>query len=173
MKIGSSLALICIGAILAFAVTGNTSVFNIHTAGWVLMLVGLVGLLLPRSATGWLGRRLLIRRTYPGGRVQQVPVPPYVHRTPSAIEGGLVPPQPILADLEEGGDLIEETEVDPYSTDPYVPGAYVSEAPYPSRPARSDGGPTDGRTGRYGTGSHGTGRPPSPTEVIDDLYEEP
>ena len=38
MKISSSLALICIGAILAFAVTATPSFFNLHTAGWVLML---------------------------------------------------------------------------------------------------------------------------------------
>ena len=61
MKTGAGLALICVGAILAFAVTGNTSVFNIHTAGWVLMLVGLVGLLLPGRTYGWLGRRMLVQ----------------------------------------------------------------------------------------------------------------
>ena len=73
MKTGSGLALICIGAILAFAVTGNTSVFNMHTAGWVLMLIGLVGLLLPSRTTGWLGRRLLVRRSYPSGRARAHP----------------------------------------------------------------------------------------------------
>jgi hypothetical protein len=82
MKIGSSLALICVGAILAFAVTTNTSVFNLHTAGWVIMLIGVIGLLLPGRTAGWLGRRLLVRRTYPGGRVEQIPVPPYVARNP-------------------------------------------------------------------------------------------
>ena len=58
MKIGSSLALICVGAILAFAVTTNTSVFNLHTAGWVLMLIGVIGLLLPGRTAGWLGHSL-------------------------------------------------------------------------------------------------------------------
>ena len=71
MKTGASLTLICIGAILAFAVTGNTSFFNVHTAGWVLMLIGVIGLLLPKRTGGWLGRRLLVRRTYPGGQGQQ------------------------------------------------------------------------------------------------------
>jgi hypothetical protein len=32
MKTGMGLALIAVGAILAFAVTTNTSVFNLHTA---------------------------------------------------------------------------------------------------------------------------------------------
>ena len=55
MKIGSGLALICVGAILAFAVTANTSFFNLHTAGWVLMIIGVFGLLLPNRTYGWLG----------------------------------------------------------------------------------------------------------------------
>ena len=44
MKTGVGLALIAVGAILAFAVTTNTSVFNLHTAGWVLIIIGLRGL---------------------------------------------------------------------------------------------------------------------------------
>jgi len=113
MKIGSSLALICIGAILAFAVTTNTPVFNLHTAGWVLMLIGVIGLLLPNRTSGWLGRRLLVRRSYPGGRVEHVPVPPYVARNPgtSALERGL-PSRPTL--LDEEVDLIEDAE-QPYT----------------------------------------------------------
>jgi hypothetical protein len=113
MKIGSSLALICVGAILAFAVTANTSVFNLHTAGWVIMLIGVIGLLLPGRTAGWLGRRLLVRRTYPGGRVEQVPVAPYAARNPatSAIEQGL-PSRPTLLDDEQ--DLIEDAEVPQY-----------------------------------------------------------
>jgi hypothetical protein len=106
MKIGSSLALICVGAILAFAVTTNTSDFNLHTAGWVIMLIGVIGLLLPGRTAGWLGRRLLVRRTYPSGRVEQISVPPYAARTPgpSAIEQG-VPSRPTLLDEQ---DLIED-----------------------------------------------------------------
>jgi hypothetical protein len=109
MKIGSSLALICVGAILAFAVTTNTSVFNLHTAGWVIMLIGVIGLLLPGRTAGWLGRRLLVRRTYPGGRVEQIPVPPYVARNPgpTVIQQAL-PSRPTLLDEE---DLIEDAEV--------------------------------------------------------------
>jgi hypothetical protein len=125
MKIGSSLALICVGAILAFAVTTNTSVFNLHTAGWVIMLIGVIGLLLPGRTAGWLGRRLLVRRTYPGGRVEQVPVAPYVARNqgPSAIEQGL-PARPTLLDDEQ--DLIEDADVTQYRT---ATGHVVSDPP--------------------------------------------
>jgi hypothetical protein len=43
MKTGVGLAVIAVGAILAFAVTTNTSVFNLHTAGWVLPAPGALG----------------------------------------------------------------------------------------------------------------------------------
>lgn len=109
MKIGSGLALICVGAIFAFAVTTNTSVFNLHTAGWVLMIIGVIGLTLPGRTYGWLGRRLLVRRSYPRGRVEHIPQPPYVARNPgvSALPRGL-PSRPTLLDQED--DLIETAE---------------------------------------------------------------
>ena len=62
MKTGMGLALIGIGAILAFAVTTNTSVFNLHTAGYVIMLIGILGLAIPRRGYGWVGRRLFVRQ---------------------------------------------------------------------------------------------------------------
>lgn len=144
MKIGSGLALICVGAILAFAVTANTSVFNIHTAGWVLMLVGLIGLLLPRSTAGWLGRRLLVRRTYRGGRVGQVPVRSYVANNPGTrpLRAGLPSPSSLI-DQDRPVDLIDEGEDPRY--DPAA-GQPQSEAP---------------------------GTPGAATEVIEDLYEQP
>jgi membrane-bound ClpP family serine protease len=47
MRIGASLFLIAVGAILKFAVTTqNTHGFNIGTAGVILMIVGAVGLLI-------------------------------------------------------------------------------------------------------------------------------
>ena len=146
MKTGAGLALICVGAILAFAVTGNTSVFNIHTAGWVLMLVGLVGLLLPGRTYGWLGRRLQVRRTYPGGQAGRIP--PYGPRNPATpeLEAGL-PSRPTL--LDQQGDLIEESEVVDY-----------------------DG--IQPETARQGTVYVPPSRQPgATTEVIEDLYEQP
>lgn len=47
MRIGGSLLLIAIGAILRFAVTvHNSHGFNVHTAGVILMVVGAIGLVL-------------------------------------------------------------------------------------------------------------------------------
>jgi hypothetical protein len=46
MTIGTSILLVAIGAILKWAVTAHTNGFNIQTAGTVLIVVGLVGLVL-------------------------------------------------------------------------------------------------------------------------------
>jgi len=117
MKTGAGLAFIAVGAILAFAIHGSPGWVNVHTVGWVLMLVGLVGMVLPRRTYGWLGRRMTVRRSYPGGQVvQQRTVPSYVGLNPAAAreeeEAGL-PPEPTLVDQE---DLIDGTRLngEPY-----------------------------------------------------------
>jgi hypothetical protein len=93
MRTGAGLALICVGAILAFAVTTNTQFFNLHTAGWVMMIIGVIGLIAPRRTYGWLNRRLVRRtRIYPDGRqVDETTVPPYVAFNPGTarIRAGL------------------------------------------------------------------------------------
>lgn len=46
MRIGAALTLIAIGAILKFAITvHSTHGFNLNTAGVILMVVGIIGLL--------------------------------------------------------------------------------------------------------------------------------
>jgi hypothetical protein len=81
MKYGTGLLLIGVGAIFAFAVTTNTSVFNLHTAGYIVMFIGVLGMVLPRHATSWVGRRLFVRRySQLRGRVENVTYPPYVTR---------------------------------------------------------------------------------------------
>jgi hypothetical protein len=154
MKIGSSLALICIGAILAFAVTATPSFFNLHTAGWVLMLIGVIGLLIPARTAGWLGRRVLVRRSYPSGRVEQVPVQPYVARNPGAsILPQELPPRPTLLDLNQEDDLIEDAAPGYDVIQKTEPNGYRAPADQPQPDAR--------------------GSRPAATEVIEDLYEQP
>jgi hypothetical protein len=96
MKTGMGLVLIGIGAIFAFAVTTNTSVFNLHTAGWVIMIIGVIGLAVPRRGYGWVGRRLFVRqaRWRPGGRVEEVTYPTGVNRNPAntRVRAGLPAP---------------------------------------------------------------------------------
>lgn len=69
MKTTMGLLVIAVGAILAFAVTANTSDLNLHTTGFVLMIIGVLGLVLPRGSYGWLSTRLIRRRVVGrGGR---------------------------------------------------------------------------------------------------------
>lgn len=62
MKTATGLALVAIGAILAFAVTAHPTGLNLQAAGWVLIVVGLAGLFVPRRGFGWLRRRVVVRR---------------------------------------------------------------------------------------------------------------
>lgn len=132
MRTGVGLLLIAVGAILAFAVTTNTSVFNLHTAGYVLILVGILGFVLPRRATGWMGRRLV--RSRQGGRqviTEDVTYESYAtpkeaaeadleavksgdtapDQVPTKADG--VPVEGVPADVPPGTDYISET----YETD--------------------------------------------------------
>src|SRR5262249_43867794 len=85
MKTGVGLAVIAVGAILAFAVTTNTSVFNLHTAGWVLIIIGIVGIAIPRRGYGWVGRRVFTRQTpwRPRTRVEEDSYPADITGTPA------------------------------------------------------------------------------------------
>jgi hypothetical protein len=68
MGLGASIFLIAVGAILAFAVTAEVTGIDIATVGWILMIVGAVGLLLSLifwSSWGGLGtwrRETIVRR---------------------------------------------------------------------------------------------------------------
>ena len=58
MYIGTSIFLIALGAILAFAVTATVAGIDIHTAGVILMVVGGIGLLVSLLyAAVWSDRR--------------------------------------------------------------------------------------------------------------------
>ena len=46
MGLGVGLILAAVGAVLAFAVDTTVSGVNIHTVGWILLIVGIVGILL-------------------------------------------------------------------------------------------------------------------------------
>jgi len=76
MGTGVSLILIAVGAVLAWAVNATTSGFNVHTVGYILLVVGIVGLILSMifwsswAGPGYFsgGRRRTISETGPGGR---------------------------------------------------------------------------------------------------------
>jgi uncharacterized protein DUF6458 len=74
MGIPVSLVLIAGGAILAFAVTDTSNVIDIATVGWILMVVGFVGLLLSFIMwDSWAGGGYW---SSPNVRVRRRPPPP-------------------------------------------------------------------------------------------------
>ena len=63
MGLGVGLILAAAGAILAFAVTDNVSGVNIHAIGWILLAVGLFGILLSLIFwSSWAGPGYFTRR---------------------------------------------------------------------------------------------------------------
>jgi hypothetical protein len=78
MGIGVSIFLIAVGAILAFAVNAEANGIDIQTVGWIVLAVGLMGLVLSMifwSSWGGPGYFTSRRRTY----VEEGPAapPPY------------------------------------------------------------------------------------------------
>lgn len=61
MKTTTALALAAAGAVLAFAVTAHPHWFSFQVAGWVLMVTGVLGVVLPRRKQGWLRRRTVLQ----------------------------------------------------------------------------------------------------------------
>jgi hypothetical protein len=74
MGIGVSIFLIAVGAVLAFAVSAEVSGLDIQVVGWILLVVGAVGILLSllfwSSWGGW-GRREVVEDR-PGTRRETV-----------------------------------------------------------------------------------------------------
>ena len=56
MTIGAAILLIAVGAILKWAVTAHVNGFDIQTAGTVVFIVGLLGLVLAIMYTFWWSR---------------------------------------------------------------------------------------------------------------------
>jgi hypothetical protein len=63
MGLGVSLILIAAGAIMAWAVHASSSAFNVHTVGYILLVVGIVGALLSLIFwSSWAGPGYFSRR---------------------------------------------------------------------------------------------------------------
>jgi len=63
MGIGVGLILVAAGAILAWAVDVNTSGVNLHTIGYILLIVGAIGILLSLVFwSSWAGPGYFSRR---------------------------------------------------------------------------------------------------------------
>ena len=65
MGLGVSLILIAVGAVMAWAVHVTTHGFNVHTVGYILLVVGIVGMLTSLIFwSSWAGPGYFSRRTY-------------------------------------------------------------------------------------------------------------
>lgn len=73
MRIGSSLALIAIGAILKFAVTTSFNGINVSTVGVVLMVVGVAGLVISLVMFNTARRTNVVTRTVREGYTEPLP----------------------------------------------------------------------------------------------------
>jgi hypothetical protein len=69
MRIGSSLVLIAIGAILKFAVTTSVSGISLSTVGAVLMVVGIAGLVISLVLASTARRTDVVHHTTSGDYV--------------------------------------------------------------------------------------------------------
>jgi hypothetical protein len=118
MKTATGLALVAIGAILAFAVKGHPSFLNIQIVGWVIILTGIAGMAIPRRGYGWMRRRMVLRRG-PAGRpvvhrAEEQRYPPYV-----ALNSGSVMPGTTVTTDVAAADGVAEA----------VPGEVTSDPP--------------------------------------------
>jgi hypothetical protein len=134
MKTGTALALIAAGAVLAFAVHAHLGFFSFQIAGWVIMLTGIAGLVIPRRGHSWLRRVTRRPRTAAGAdgdrRLRRVtrrpraaagsggdgrlPIGWTFRRRPSAAVMPSPPPDPVL-----------EEPVDSTVPGPVLPGETV------------------------------------------------
>ena len=77
MGIGVSILLIAVGAVLAFAVDAEVSGLDVQTVGWILLAVGVLGLLLSMIFwSSWGGPGAMRRgRVVRGLRQRRAPPP--------------------------------------------------------------------------------------------------
>jgi hypothetical protein len=158
MKSGICLFWIAVGAILTFAVTANTSVFNLHVAGFVIMVIGIIGLFTPKRAYERIGRRVYVKRTRQapaGGRVEESTYPPYVLRNPGTANA--------RADVPDRPSLEPDPEVANFQN----PASTPAEEMATQRATIHGAEPID-------DGMTPAARPQGArdTEVVEDVYEE-
>ena len=77
MGLGVGIFLSAIGAILAFAVSATVSGVNVHAVGWILLIVGIVGIVLSMIFwSSWAGPGYLTGRRRRTTTVDEGPAGP-------------------------------------------------------------------------------------------------
>ena len=172
MKIATGLTLLAVGAIFAFAVRTSPPGVNIHTVGWVIMLTGVAGILLPGRASGWLRRRITVRRNLAeqafgrrdrAGHSDRDSYPPYVLRDPAALASAILKDAELAGRAHRAGTAQDDAQTaqddaqtaqDDAQTAPTTPGLTVVGPP-----------------GLTVVGPAGD-EPPGPPGTLDDLLED-
>ena len=166
MKIATGLTLLAVGAIFAFAVRTSPPDINIHTVGWVIMLTGVAGILLPGRASGWLRRaRITVRRNLAeqafgrrdrAGHSDRDSYPPYVLRDPAALASAILKDAELAGRAHRAGTAQDDAQTaqDDAQTAPTTPGLTVVGPP-----------------GLTVVGPAGD-EPPGPPSTLDDLLED-
>jgi Domain of unknown function (DUF6458) len=78
MGLGVGILLAAVGAVLAFAVNTNVNGVNIHTVGWILLIVGIAGILLSMIFwSSWAGPGYFTSRRRGYYVDEGPPAPPY------------------------------------------------------------------------------------------------
>jgi hypothetical protein len=123
MKTATGLTLVAIGAILAFAVNAHLQFLNLQVVGWVIILTGIAGIFVPRSAYGQMRRRVVYRRTPRAGAVSvagDASAAPYIVDTPAPPAVLDTPAPPVAVDTST--PPIEAGVTGPFDTaEPAVP----------------------------------------------------
>ena len=107
MRTATSLTLVALGAILAFAVPKSPSFLNLHVTGAVIILVGLAGLLLHQQS--WLRRRIVLRRGVQGPVVGHIDQDNFDSSYALIDPAALQAVQPVHTGEEQGPPPIPDT----------------------------------------------------------------
>jgi len=128
MKTATSLTVIAIGAILAFAVTATPGFLNVQVVGWILMATGAIGLTLSRNNREWLRRTVIIRNPPEVSRARRRR-PPQRRRparqlvssgsAPAAPEASAVPPPRTAPEAGESPNAPTE-EIEPVTIEEFM-----------------------------------------------------
>lgn len=107
MNRATSLTVIAIGAIFAFAITASPRFLNLQVVGWILMATGVAGLVLERRSRDWLRRTVIVRGSPDISR--------FSRRRPTQIAGP-PPDQPPSADgsTQPLGEPVERETIEEY-----------------------------------------------------------
>jgi hypothetical protein len=116
MKTATALIVMAVGAVFAFAVDLHFSFLNLQAAGWILILLGAAGLVVPRRGYGWLRRQLVVQRGQDGAPVASFRhrnVPPYLMINPAgapaaAFDTAVLPTE---AEITEVTQVIPDEEI--------------------------------------------------------------